>query len=79
MQIYWGFEQTMINVIIILIVIVIAGFGVRDIIRGITGKDKCACTGDCSMCTIQCRSSEKYYGKKQQKTDDKSDRDHNDA
>ena len=48
--------------IIILILLVMAGLGIRKMVRALQGKDRCACIGDCSKCKIQCQTSEKYYG-----------------
>ncbi|MBQ7992483.1 MAG: FeoB-associated Cys-rich membrane protein [Solobacterium sp.] len=38
-------------------------FCVRSIVLEKKRGELCECPGDCSVCKIQCRSSEKYYGK----------------
>lgn len=49
--------------IVALAIILAVFFCVRSIVSERKRGELCECPGDCTVCKIQCRSSEKYYGK----------------
>ncbi len=55
------------TIIVLIIIFIPIGFGLRGIIQALRGQEKCGCPGDCSHCWIQCQSNENYYGVKKEK------------